>query len=38
MFNVTESDPWFESFDAGLSSFGLNEFNNEPKDPRKKIC
>lgn len=38
MFYVIESDPWFESFDTGLTTFGLNEFNNEPKDPRRKIC
>lgn len=33
MFTAAESDPCFESCDAGLTSFGLSEFNNEPKDP-----
>lgn len=38
MFKVAEDTPWFEGFNTGFTPFGLSEFNNEPKDPKKKIC
>lgn len=38
MFKVAEGTPRFEGFNTGLTPLGLNEFNNEPEDPKKKIC